>query len=318
MSAPPASPILYASLILYLALGAASLGVTLRTRSRPGSQLRMQINSWWLLFPAVSVSLLLYPLGPALLAGAIGCLALRELAPLYRHAQQVQYAQYAPSRWRLAGAAAPLALLALPVLLALLGLSWYQPRVALVALPILVAAQLAHFLWRKQAGQLLPLLFLILCYGIGFIIQFMHLPLAPETRLAWLFYLFVMTALNDIGQFIVGTALGKRKIAARISPNKTWHGLAGGILVSVLVSLALGGYLELADAAHLALFAPLLAVGGFGGDLLFSAAKRFLHIKDFSQLIPGHGGILDRVDSLVVTAPLLYFAICFTLQGSSK
>jgi phosphatidate cytidylyltransferase len=310
LSALAAAPIAFPSLVLYLVLGAASLGVTLRTRSRPGSQLRMQINSWWLLLPAVSVSLLLYPLGPALLAGAIGCLALRELAPLYRHAAHVQ--PVPPAHRRLAGAAALLALLTL------LGLSWYRPRLALCVLPALVALQLVHFLLRKQARQLLPLLFFILCYGISFLIHFMHLPLAPETRLAWLFYLFVMTALNDIGQFIVGSALGKRKIAARISPNKTWHGLAGGILVSTLVSLALGGYLALAGAPWLALFAPLLAVGGFGGDLLFSAAKRFLHIKDFSRLIPGHGGILDRVDSLVVTAPLLYCAICFTLQGASR
>jgi phosphatidate cytidylyltransferase len=62
----------------------------------------------------------------------------------------------------------------------------------------------------------------------------------------------------------------------------------------------------------------LLSLGGFAGDMLFSAAKRFLSIKDFSQLIPGHGGILDRVDSLVITAPLLYFFLYLTHNGLFK
>jgi len=126
---------------------------------------------------------------------------------------------------------------------------------------------------------------------------------------AWFFYLFVVTALNDIGQYISGTLFGKNAIAVRISPNKTWQGAAGGLTVSLLVSVTLGLFLHLAEIDQLIALAVLLSIGGLIGDLIFSAAKRYLHIKDFSQLIPGHGGILDRVDSLVLTAPLLYIAL---------
>jgi len=76
-----------------------------------------------------------------------------------------------------------------------------------------------------------------------------------------------------------------------------------------LLSLVLGSYLGLGQPAWLATIAVLLSVGGFAGDVMFSAAKRKLGIKDFSNLIPGHGGMLDRADSLVVTAPLLYLLL---------
>ncbi len=283
--------IVVASTLLYLLLGAASFGVSRAGKAGQG-QLRMQINSWWLLFPAVSLSLCAYPFGPALLALLIGVLALRELSAQYVTPDR---------RMELAGAA---------LLIGILGLTWSQPRLALRTLPWLTAAPFAYFLYRRQSAALLTALFLFLCLGISFLIQFMHLPFTAATNLAWLFYLFVMTALNDIAQFVAGKAFGRQKIAPRLSPNKTWQGLAGGIGVSVLLSLALGGYLRLASAPQLIAIALLLSPGGFLGDLLFSAAKRHLRIKDFSSLIPGHGGILDRVDSLVVTAPLLYFVVC--------
>ncbi len=285
------SPIVLAMLLLYLLLGMASLGVMLKTT--PASQLRLQVNAWWRIFPLVSVSLYLHPIGAIVLALFIGVLAARELA-----------LHCSPARS--AFAAFCIGILALALLA-----GWFSLQLSMTALAVLMAAQLAHFIARRQHSQLLLLLFLFTCCGIGFITAFATLPLSAALQRDWLFYLFAMTALNDIAQFITGKSFGKQKIAARISPNKTWQGLAGGMSVSAMLSLALGSYLQLAGAMQLAWLALLLSLGGFAGDLLFSAAKRFLGIKDFSQLIPGHGGILDRVDSLVVTAPLLYFAIVF-------
>jgi phosphatidate cytidylyltransferase len=294
------SPTVSAMLVLYLMLSMASLGAAYKTRAVAHSQLRLQVNAWWLIFPLVTLSLLLYPFGPALLALLICVLALRELRQHHS----------ASRRSFLIRCVAILVLAAV--------LSWYRPHIAAILLAWMIVVQFASFLSRKQADQLLLLLFFATCWGISFIVQLMHMPFAAETNIAWLFYLFAMTALNDIGQFIIGKTFGKQKIAERISPNKTWQGLIGGMLFSLLASAMLGSYLHLASLAQLLLLALLISLGGFAGDMLFSAAKRFLGIKDFSSLIPGHGGILDRVDSLVVTAPLLYFAIYFSHQGFSR
>ncbi|NRR33579.1 phosphatidate cytidylyltransferase [Oxalobacteraceae bacterium] len=280
---------LMAMLLLYLFLAAASVSVGIY--GRPGGQLRQQVNSWWLIFPVFSASLLIYPLGPWLLALFIAALALRELALHVRG-----------SRWTLL---AP----ALAVFALLLASSRSDGADLTPLLAALLLAQTLHFLLRRHADQLLLLLFVLLCCSLSLMLRLQHLPNSPQTNLAWIFYLFVLTSLNDVAQFISGTVFGKQKIAARISPNKTWQGLAGGVLASALLSLALGHYLHLAAPLPMLALALLLSLGGFCGDLLFSAAKRYLGIKDFSQLIPGHGGILDRVDSLVLTAPLLYFGL---------
>lgn len=288
---PPGTEIVHALVLLYLLLGMASLGVGWTLRARPHSQLRLQVNSWWLIFPVLTASLLLHPAGATLLMLVIGVLGLRELAP------------FGGPRF------APLATL----LLAFTIIATYlQPQTVDTLMPLaLLAMAILYFGGSrvKTPTVLAWLLWLALCYSCSFLMRYDTLPLAAGQRLSWLFYLYALTALNDIAQFISGTVMGRHRIAPGISPNKTWQGLAGGVAVTLLLSLALGRYLGLADARHLALYAVLLSLGGFCGDMLFSAAKRAYGIKDFSQLIPGHGGILDRVDSLVFTAPLLYFLI---------
>lgn len=298
LSAFISSQLLSAMLMLYLFLGLTSAGVSYRTRLRPDSQLRAQVNSWWSIFPVVSASLLCRDVGAPLLALLVALLALRELSP--HAAPAVGFFQ--------CRAAAALALL--------LG-CWRLPALAAVLL-LAFALQLLLFLRQRRRDQLPWLLMLLTCCAVSFLMRYAALPFGPGANLAWLFYLYVLTALNDVAQFISGSVFGKHRIAPGISPNKTAQGLAGGIAATVALSLALGGHLRLADAPTLAWFGLLLSLGGFAGDLLFSAAKRKLGIKDFSQLIPGHGGILDRVDSLVVTAPLLYFLIQLTLEGHAS
>lgn len=276
--------------MLYLLLGMASLSVGWTLRARPQSQLRLQVNSWWLIFPVLTLSLLLHPAGTVLLVLTIGVLALRELMP------------FGGPRF---------GSLAAIVLAAVIMATYLQPRAFDVLMPLALAVQALLYLRHRAPRMLAWLLWLTLCYSCSFLIHYDTLPLDARQRLSWLFYLYALTALNDVAQFISGTVFGRHRIAPGISPNKTWQGLAGGVAVTLVLSLALGRYLQLADARHLALYAVLLAVGGFCGDMMFSAAKRAYGVKDFSQLIPGHGGILDRVDSLVVTAPLLYFLITY-------
>jgi len=285
------NPTLGAMLMLYLLLAFASVGVG--RHSSPESQLRKQVNAWWFLFPVVSLSLFLYPVGPLLMVLLIVVLAVRELS-----------LHYSGPRWRFF----------LPCLILLLLQASLQHAgnfdSSLILPALLFLQALQFFIWR-QRNHLLLMLFLLLCYGLGFMLELLALPFSNEVRMAWFFYLCVVTALNDIAQFVSGKIFGKQTIAPTISPNKTVQGLLGGVLISMLVSTVLGMYLDLASPTYLMLMGILLSIGGFVGDLIFSAAKRYLKIKDFSELIPGHGGILDRVDSLVLTAPLLYLALLF-------
>lgn len=277
----------YAMAALYLLLGAVSTGVGWALGSRT-SQLRDQVNAWWFIFPVVSCGLFLYPVGAPILALLICVLAARELAP---------YCGAADSRFRIT---------ALGSLAAAFLLGVFSP-VFLHAFFGLACVAAALYWRRSRRLSALPwLLYALTCFGISFVPAFVHLPFGPKENLSWLFYLFIVTALNDIAQFTTGKLFGKQKIVPHISPQKTWQGLLGGVLISAMLSLALGSYLGLGQPAWLALIAVLLSLGGFVGDVMFSAAKRKLGIKDFSNLIPGHGGMLDRADSLVVTAPLLY------------
>jgi phosphatidate cytidylyltransferase len=288
------------TLVLYLILAIASLMAAFKTRGQAVSQLRQQVNAWWYLFPLISMALYFYPYGPFLLVLLICGFAARELA---------LHAAWPPWRFYF---------VFLAIFSLVFGLYFYQPPQLSMLLPLLLLAQLVAFWFQRDKHQLLILLFFITCYSMRFVIELKLVTFSSNHYLTWLFYLFVITALNDVAQFISGTCFGKQKIATRISPNKTWQGLAGGVVVSLLLSVVLGSYLQLADTTYLLLLAILLSLGGFAGDMLFSAAKRFLSIKDFSQLIPGHGGILDRVDSLVITAPLLYFVLYLTHNGFFK
>ena len=120
------------------------------------------------------------------------------------------------------------------------------------------------------------------------------------------FFLILMGA--DIGAYYVGRAIGKHKLAPTISPGKTWEGVAGGVLAALILA-ALSHYwffpeLPLKFALPLA---AVMVVLGILGDLTESALKRGAGTKDAAKILPGHGGILDRLDSLLFNAPLLYY-----------
>jgi phosphatidate cytidylyltransferase len=282
----PGSSVGIAMTALYGLLGVTSLLV--QRLGTPTGTLRAQVNAWWRIFPFVTLALLLYPAGPVLLGCLIYMLAVIELVP---HA--------GVPAWQVTLAAVLLAVL-------IAATEWYRPGTMFLLMPVTLIYGFFFYRHALNRTKVISLL-LLLTASVGYMLyRFSTLPFGADGNLAWLFYLFIVTALNDIGQFVAGKLFGNRRIAPTISPNKTWQGLAGGLVISQLVTLVLGTYLQLGDAGTLAIYAVLLSLGGFAGDLLFSAAKRYLGIKDFSQLIPGHGGILDRVDSLVVTAPLLY------------
>jgi len=127
---------------------------------------------------------------------------------------------------------------------------------------------------------------------------------------SWLLLLTAITAGSDTGAYYSGRAFGKKKLCPSISPAKTMNGAIGGILVAVLAATLIGAFLlpEI-STLRLALAAALLALVGIAGDLAESIIKRGTGIKDSGTLLGGHGGLLDRIDSLLLTAPLLYLLL---------
>ena len=129
-------------------------------------------------------------------------------------------------------------------------------------------------------------------------------------------FFFLVLMGSDAGAYYTGRALGKRKLAPSISPGKTWEGAVGGVVAALLM----------ADLAHLWFFpqlplkyamplAGIMAILGIFGDLAESALKRGAGAKDAANILPGHGGILDRLDSLLFNAPLIYYFARFYFQS---
>jgi phosphatidate cytidylyltransferase len=123
-----------------------------------------------------------------------------------------------------------------------------------------------------------------------------------------LLYLVMLTELNDVFQYLAGKRFGRRRILPAVSPNKTVEGFAGGVAATVVLALLLS-FLTPFGPAEAAAAGLLIAVAGFVGDVVVSMVKRDVGIKDAGSLIPGHGGVLDRIDSLTYTAPLFFHAV---------
>jgi len=126
-----------------------------------------------------------------------------------------------------------------------------------------------------------------------------------------LLFLVFLTQFNDIMQYVWGKLVGRIKVIPKVSPNKTLGGLLGGIATTTLLAWLLAPYLTPLIGWEPLAAGALIGLGGFVGDVSISAVKRDLRIKDTGSLIPGHGGILDRVDSLTYTAPLFFHFVFY-------
>jgi phosphatidate cytidylyltransferase len=124
----------------------------------------------------------------------------------------------------------------------------------------------------------------------------------PDAGLATLLWVLALVWATDTGAYIAGRGIGGPKLAPRISPNKTWAGLAGGVVAAGLTGAAVALLVENVDAWVTVPVSGVLALVEQAGDLFESAVKRHFGVKDSSRLIPGHGGILDRVDGLLAVS----------------
>ena len=121
-----------------------------------------------------------------------------------------------------------------------------------------------------------------------------------------LIYLVFLTEINDVSQYLWGKSFGRRKIIPKVSPGKTVAGFLGGVATTAVLAVWLAPYLTPLNLLEAFSAGMIIGLAGFIGDVTISALKRDLGVKDSGSILPGHGGILDRLDSLTYTAPLFF------------
>ena len=256
--------------------------------------------AWWLMVAALLAAILAGPAVALALYAIISFLALREFARLGIDAK----------RDRLALGAA--LVLAIPLQYALVWFHLYGifavalPVYAFAAISIAVAlsGETRNFLVRATSLQW----GLLACvYGLS------HVPALlaansvahPSAGTKLLIFLIVVVQMSDVLQYVFGKVFGKHPIAPALSPNKTVEGFAGGVATATALGAALW-WLTPYTPLEAAAMSLLLCLLGFCGGLVMSAFKRDRGLKDFGTLLPGHGGMLDRVDSRVFAAPVFF------------
>jgi len=172
---------------------------------------------------------------------------------------------------------------------------------------------IGQHLWR---GKPIGLGFIIYPYVLLPLIALVWLRLDEEMGRFAIFWLLGIVWATDIGAYFAGKAIGGPKLSLRFSPNKTWAGLGGGVVAAALVGVGFSLLIGAGSALGLALVSAVLAVVAQLGDIAESALKRRAGVKDSGTLIPGHGGILDRVDGLV--AAVLGAALIALVHGSAS
>ena len=294
----------YGFLAVLAALLAGSGASLLLPLLKPGGDyrnLRQRVISWWVIVALLTAALLLGWQATALLFGFISFLALREflsLAPARREDRLVIALSY----------------LTIPVSYLFVFLHIYMFYLVFVPVWVFLATPFLMAMIGQTRGYLTSTAVFhwgtVTCvYNIGFIPLLMLVPRwdAPQAgALGLVFMLLLATEANDVFQYLTGKLFGRRKITPKVSPNKTWEGFLGGWVLTAGLILIVGPIFTPLHGWGLVIVALSLPVAGFAGDVTFSAIKRDIGVKDTSRLIPGHGGVLDRIDSLTFTAPLYF------------
>jgi phosphatidate cytidylyltransferase len=297
------------NLVLVLAgivtlLAAATLVVALITRSRPHqdyTELESRIRTWWAIVVIFSIAILVDRVAAIILLAFVSFLALKEylsMIPTRRSDRQAMFWAY----------------LSIPGQYYWVYKSWYGMFIIFIPVFIFLLLPLRMVLigeikgFLRSAGTLHWGL-MITVFGLSHSAYLLALPAdpgVPAGGAGLLLYLVFLTQFNDIAQYICGKLVGHHKVTPKVSPNKTYEGLLGGVITTVLLAFLLAPFLTPLNQAHAIMAGLIISFGGFIGDLNISAIKRDLGIKDSGALLPGHGGVLDRVDSLSYTAPLFF------------
>ncbi len=262
--------------------------------------LRSRVNAWWVMVAVFGISIALGKNGVFGLYLLLSFFALREfltLSPLPR-------GDHRTLTW--------VFFVILPLHYLFAWAPWYGmftifiPVYAFVFIPIrsALAGEVDRFLERTSRIQ----------WGVLTCVYFLsHLPMLlflpirgyEGENAKLLFFVVIVTQLSDVFQYVFGKTMGRRKIAPAVSPGKTWEGLIGGGLAATALGASLWWATPFSPAAAAAM-AFILVIAGFLGGLVMSAVKRSIGAKDWGKGIPGHGGVLDRLDSLLFAGPVFF------------
>jgi len=297
---------------------AVSLALVRARPDRDFSELRARIRTWWMIVTLFAFTLWL---GRGFAVGffaLVSFLAFNEFLALV---------PARPADRRVIG----WAYLAIPCQYLIVYFAWYEllmvliPVYAFLFLPIrmLIAAETEGHL--RALGVLhWGLMTTVFCLSHAAYLVVFEPYEAPRVAPTWpseanaqhpgaglLVFLVLLTEANDIAQYLWGKSLGRRKIAPKVSPGKTVAGFVGGVATTAALATLLGPAITLFNWQTAAVAGLIIGVGGFVGDLSISMIKRDLGVKDTGTTLPGHGGVLDRVDSLTYTAPLVFHYVYF-------
>lgn len=292
---------LFGAVTLILIAGSVA-GIWLK-RHKPGSvtdNMIARVNAWWVMVAVLSGAFLLGRAGMIGLFALLSLGALREFLVLTAQTRADRLAQVATLA------------IALPVQYGLIWVDWYGlyaifiPVYAFLALTILAAfqGQTKGFLARIAELHLA----LMLCvYALSHVPALLYLRIDGFDGKAVLLiaYLIFVVQFSDVMQYVWGKLYGRRLIAPALSPSKTWEGFVGGISTATLAGAALWWMTPFTPLQSGAM-ALVITLMGFCGGLVMSAIKRDRGIKDWGALIAGHGGVLDRSDSLIFAAPVFF------------
>jgi phosphatidate cytidylyltransferase len=262
--------------------------------------LNARVKAWWGMCAVFAVALATGGLGSVILFGLVSFLALREFVTLTPTRPGDHRALFAAF------------FVFAPLQYALVGLQWYGlftvliPVYGFLFIPsrIVVTGDTENFLARASTIQW-GLMICVYCVSHAPALLMLQIPGYEGQNAKLLFFLILVVQVSDVLQYIWGKTIGKRPIAPRVSPNKTWEGFVGGVASATLIGALLWWATPFTplQAAAMSLAITLM---GFAGGLTMSAVKRDRGVKDFGTMIEGHGGIMDRIDSICFSAPVFF------------
>jgi phosphatidate cytidylyltransferase len=290
--------------VLALLVVASLVSARLRGRAPQASatldNLRSRIKAWWVMAIVFALALLGGRVGAAVLFGLISFWALREFITL----TPTRPGDHRALFWAF--------FIITPLQYVLVAIQWYGlfliliPVYAFLLIPLrnAIAGDCERFLERTAKIQW-ALMVCVFCVShapalLGMPIRGWH-----HGGSSLLLYLVLIVQLSDVMQYVWGKTLGKHKIAPVVSPNKTWEGFLGGVASATLIGTLLWWATPF-NPWQAAVMSLLCTLMGFAGGLTMSAIKRDRGVKDFGTLIEGHGGVLDRIDSLCFAAPVFF------------